>query len=91
LTVKGGWPVATLKPSAVEPAFDVSLFVSSSALPPATGAESEVFEAAVFGWPRMKLPPLAGTPTPPSATKGRLKQSRSPEMAYALFLLPLKV
>ena len=34
LTVNGAWPEATFKPSAVEAAFEVSLFVSCSALPP---------------------------------------------------------
>ena len=58
LTVNGALPSATVSASAVDPG-SALLFTTRSALPPATGAESDVADVAVFGTPRMKLPPVA--------------------------------
>src|SRR6266480_3072213 len=49
LTVKGGWPLATLRPSAVAPV-PVLVLVTCNPLP-ATGAVSEVVELAELGLP----------------------------------------
>jgi hypothetical protein len=57
LTVKGACPVGTLRPSAVAPA-PVFVLVTLSA-GPVVPEESAVVEPAEFGWPRMKLPPVA--------------------------------
>ena len=57
-TVRGGRPSATARASAVDPG-SALLFTTRSARSPDTGAESDVADVAVFGWPRMKLPPVA--------------------------------
>ena len=63
LTMSGGLPSATWRPSAVALAPEF-MFVICSALA-LTGAVSVVFVVAEFGTPRMKLPPVAAMPTPP--------------------------
>jgi hypothetical protein len=57
LTVKGAWPVGTLRPSAVAPALVFVLVALRAG--PVVPDDSAVVELAEFDWPRMKLPPVA--------------------------------
>ena len=68
LTFIGVLPAGTLSSSAVEPVTVLLLVTFSAEVLAEPEADSSVGDVAVFGTPRMKLPPVAAMPTPPSDT-----------------------